>query len=289
MLQKSTTSDNENSFYVNLLQVIGDDQQIFLDVEQFDSIDLCFKVVSDSTLMEESNLRKTFSLFYNCIGQVCKLQCIGTNFPIDFQHTLPFQNERSIEVISVISILIENVLTKLTEEIVLEETRQYLQERMESIRSDPVELFAESIFSFIKFTIDSQHWYVLAVLIANSFKLKENRSSSSFDQETWEQHTLKLLSMLLKNRFGVGNFTAIKDHLSFRLSDDNFITTSISKLHSSLLNAFIEFLFTINYDALHMLNILVNSDDTAVTSCQSNVMNAIVSVGLVTSDTRLNT
>lgn len=70
MLQRSTTSDNENSFYVNLLQMIDDNQELFADVEQFASIDLCFKVLSDTTLMEESNLRKTFSLFYNCINQV---------------------------------------------------------------------------------------------------------------------------------------------------------------------------------------------------------------------------
>lgn len=70
MLQRSTTIDNENSFYVNLLQVIDEDQELFLDVEQFGSIDLCFKVLSDTTLMEESNLRKTFSLFFNCINQV---------------------------------------------------------------------------------------------------------------------------------------------------------------------------------------------------------------------------
>lgn len=70
MLQRSTTSDNENSFYVNLLQVIDDDQGLFLDVEQFDSIDLCFKVLSDTTLVEESNLRKALSLFYDSINQV---------------------------------------------------------------------------------------------------------------------------------------------------------------------------------------------------------------------------
>lgn len=70
MLQRSTTTDNENSFYVNLLQVLDDSQELFLDVEQFDSIDLCFKVLTDKTLMEESNLRKTFSLFYNYINQV---------------------------------------------------------------------------------------------------------------------------------------------------------------------------------------------------------------------------
>lgn len=67
MMQPSTTSDNENSFYVNLLQVLDDNQELFLDVEQFDSIDLCFKVLSDKTLMEDSNLRKTFSLLYSCI------------------------------------------------------------------------------------------------------------------------------------------------------------------------------------------------------------------------------
>ncbi len=73
MLQKSTTSDNENSFYVNLLQVIDDNRGMFLDVGQFDSIDLCFKVVSDATLIDEINLRKTFSLFFNWINQVCGL------------------------------------------------------------------------------------------------------------------------------------------------------------------------------------------------------------------------
>ena len=70
MLLRSSTSDNENSFYVNLLQVIDENRELLFDVEQFDSIDLCFKVVSESTLMDESNLRKTFSLFYGYIDQV---------------------------------------------------------------------------------------------------------------------------------------------------------------------------------------------------------------------------
>lgn len=70
MLQRSTVSDNENSFYVNLLQLIDDNQELFSDVEQFASVDLCFKVVSDTALTDESNLQKAFSLFYNCVNQV---------------------------------------------------------------------------------------------------------------------------------------------------------------------------------------------------------------------------
>lgn len=141
MLLKSSTGDNENSFYVNLLQVIDDHRELFFDVEQFDSIDLCFKVVGESTLMDDSNLRKTFSLFYNYINQ----------------------SERSVEVMSVVSILIENVLSKLAEEVVLDQTHLYLQERMESIASDSASLFTESIFSFIKFTIESLHWYATLI------------------------------------------------------------------------------------------------------------------------------
>lgn len=59
---------------------------------------------------------------------------------------------------SVISILIENVLTKMTEEMVLEQTQQYLQDRMESITSGCASFFKESIFSFIQFAIDAMHW-----------------------------------------------------------------------------------------------------------------------------------
>lgn len=88
MLLRSSTNDNENSFYVNLLQVIDDNGELFLDVEQFESIDLCFKVVSESTLLEESNLRKAFSLFYSYMNQVTRHDPIrkrlSYNAPISF-------------------------------------------------------------------------------------------------------------------------------------------------------------------------------------------------------------
>ncbi|KAG4067967.1 hypothetical protein HA402_010653 [Bradysia odoriphaga] len=240
MLLRSSTSDNENSFYVNLLQVIDDNRELFVDVEQFDSIDLCFKVVSESTLMEESNLRKTFSLFYNYINQ----------------------NERSVEVMSVISILIENVLSKLTEEVALEQTQLYLHERMESIASDPASFFTESIFSFIKLAIDSLHC---------SHTERDIRAR-------YGPHTRKLFRLLLKHQFGVGTFNAIKQKLSIALSDPDFITTSINRLHSSHANAFIQFLCSMKCDWLPILNVLASCEDTTFGTSASNILNAVVGV-----------
>lgn len=159
MLQRSSTSDNENSFYVNLLQVIDDSQELFADVEQFDSISLCFKVISDETLMEESNLRKSFSLFYNSINEVNRNErnVSSKEWLLTF-FFLILQREWSTEVMSVIAILIENVLPKVTEDIVLEQTQQYLQDRMESITSNAATYFKESIYSFIKLAVESVHW-----------------------------------------------------------------------------------------------------------------------------------
>ncbi|KAJ6637731.1 Huntingtin [Pseudolycoriella hygida] len=238
LLQRLSTDDNENSFYVNLLQVIDDTQELFLDVKQFDSVDLCFKAISDKSLMEESNLRKTFTLFYRFVNQ----------------------REKSIEVMSVISILIENVMQQLTEETVLKQTQQYLQERIESTTtSDAASFFSETIFEFIKFAIESLYCSRLDSDVCDEYK----------------QHTSKLFRMLVKNRFGVGNFQSIKHSLSIALSDADFIINSIKKLHSSYVNAFIEFLFLMNCDWLPILHSIANCEDTVIGVYVPNIFNAL--------------
>lgn len=63
----------------------------------------------------------------------------------------------SIETMSVISILIENVLNKMTEENVLQQTEQYLQDHMESV-TDASSFFKNSIFRFITFAIEFIRW-----------------------------------------------------------------------------------------------------------------------------------
>lgn len=83
--------------------------------------------------------------------------------------------------------------------------------------------------------------------------------------------------MLLKNQFGVGNLNAVKQSLSMDLSNTDFIMTSISRIHSSLQNGFIEFLFKMQCDWLPMLKILTTSGDIVISSYIPNIINAYVS------------
>lgn len=64
----------------------------------------------------------------------------------------------SIETMSVISIFIDNVLSKMTEESVVQQTEQYLQERMESVTLDAASFFKDSVYGFITFAIEFMHW-----------------------------------------------------------------------------------------------------------------------------------
>lgn len=96
-------------------------------------------------------------------------------------------------------------------------------------------------------------------------------------QEEFKQHSCKLFKMLLKNQFGVGNLNAIKHSLSIELSNNNFIMSAINSLHSSLQNAFIEFLFTMECDLLPMLDILADSEEIVLSSYIPIITNAYVS------------
>lgn len=93
-----------------------------------------------------------------------------------------------------------------------------------------------------------------------------------------KHYVRKLLRMLLRNEFGVGNFNDIKRSLSMELSKTNFIITSINKLHSSLQNDFIKFLFAMECDWLPMLNVIVNSEDRVLSNYIPAIINAYVSV-----------
>lgn len=83
--------------------------------------------------------------------------------------------------------------------------------------------------------------------------------------------------MLLKHQFGVGSLNAVKQSLSKDLSNTDFIMTSISRIHSSLQNEFIEFLFKMQCDWLPMLKILTCSKDTVISSYVPNIIDAYVS------------
>lgn len=112
------------------------------------------------------------------------------------------------------------------------------------------------------------------------FKKKKLNFSSRVDQnihEEYKQHARRLFKILLKHQFGVGNFSAIRRSLAIELSNTNFIMSSIGKLHSSLQNAFVEFLLNVKCDWLPMLDILANCTDISIGIYVPNIVNAYVS------------